>query len=609
MKFNKTVISVNQNFPYTSDTMPSLAILIQQEKKLPLPVGNHLRIALISSFTVSGLGNTLRVLAGQSGIESLLYEAPYKQYFQEIGKLDSNLYRFRAELAFVLLDPDSILMDMNQLLPTTSSLQITRYIKKHTELLINLLETYVNNSKTTVIFSLIPIPPRSVLGVGGVSFMGSKEVVIETINAQIRKHFINSPYVKFYDLNGFIMQYGWQSVRDPKMQLMGDYFISPAFLPQLGYELAGFIKAVRGKIRKCIVVDLDNTLWGGIIGEDGIGGIQLGPEPPGNAYLQFQKTLYSFYQRGVVLAINSNNNEMDIDEVFAKHPYMLLKREYFAQIVVNWDDKVSNMKTIAKNLDLGLESMVFVDDDPKKRAMIRLMLPEVLTVELSKDPAKYSDSLLKLNDFTQILLSDEDLKRGKLYADQTKRQTFKSSVTDLTRYLKELNLTVKFVAIDNFSIPRIAQLTQRTNQFNLTTKRYNEGDIIKFSLSKKKKMYAIEVIDKFGTYGIVGVLIAVQLDSNEWSIDTLLLSCRVLGLEVEKALIYNLFLDLTKVKAKKVKGEYISTAKNAPAENFFTNCGFKFINTDNKHSLYEYFLGEKLNFHPPAHIALLYENK
>ena len=358
-----------------------------------------------------------------------------------------------------------------------------------------------------------------------------------------------------------------------------------------------YIKPVLGLNKKCIVLDLDNTLWGGIIGEDGFNGIELGHTPNGKAYVEFQKKLLSLWQQGIILAINSKNNFEDAMKVINEHPNMILKEEHFASIQINWNDKALNLKQISNEINIGTDSMVFFDDDKLNQERIKQEFPLVLTVELTKDPSDYVKILEELKEFDVLSRTEEDNKRGKMYTQQRKRKEFEETVSDLNQFLDQLNIKVKIEDSNEFLIPRISQLTLKTNQFNLTTKRYQEEDIQKFTLDDNFKIGCANVQDKFGDNGITGVFI-IKKNDKVWNLDTFLLSCRVMGRGVENLILSHLLQDAKKNGIKEFIAEFIPTEKNKPSSNFLKENGF--IKREN----YWVFDLEK-NIEQPKHLELV----
>jgi FkbH-like protein len=369
--------------------------------------------------------------------------------------------------------------------------------------------------------------------------------------------------VYVYDFNAFICKYGEKNVFDYRQFYLGDIRVALDFIPYLAEDLMGYIKPVLGINRKCIVLDLDNTLWGGVVGEDGFEGIKLGQDPIGVAYVEFQQHLLSLFHRGIILAINSKNNPEEALKVIKQHPNMVLREENFASVRINWNDKFSNMKEIAEELNIGLDSIVYFDDDPVNRELMSKIMPEVLTVDLPDDTSQYSSILTSMNDFNVLKITNEDTKRGQMYS-QRKRFEIEKALGSLDNFLSQLNLKVKIKKADEFTIPRIAQLTLKTNQFNLTTRRYQEEDIKKFSQDTNMIVGCAQIEDKFGDNGITGVFIINKNSSSDWTIDTFLLSCRVMGRGVEDAIMGHIINEAIKEGVLTIKGQYIPTKSNKP---------------------------------------------
>ncbi|NHJ40161.1 MAG: HAD-IIIC family phosphatase, partial [Asgard group archaeon] len=362
------------------------------------------------------------------------------------------------------------------------------------------------------------------------------------------------------------------------MYYRGALLLSENFLPKLSYALLGYIRALKGKNSKCIVLDLDNTLWGGIIGEDGLDGIKLNINYPGNEFVDFQRSLLSLYNRGIILAVNSKNNEADAMEVFNKHPYMQLKDSHLASYRINWHDKVQNMIELAKEINIGLDSMVFFDDNPVERARIKESVQEVKVVDLPKSSALYKKVLEDLNYFDTFSLTKEDLTRGEKYYQKRKRDEIRQQVQSIDDFIKTLELIAIMKQADDFALPRVTSLINRTNQFNLTTKRYNEKEVQEMAKNTKDfNLYTLEVKDKFGEEGIVGVSLIRKETSKLWTIDTFLMSCRVIGRKIETAFLYKIINDAIKTKVEEIKAEFIPTKKNPLVKDFYQEHGFELI--------------------------------
>ena len=306
----------------------------------------------------------------------------------------------------------------------------------------------------------------------------------------------------------------------------------------------------------------------------GIDEIELGQTSNGKAFVEFQKQLLSLWQQGIILAINSKNNFDDAMQVIREHPDMILREKHFASIQINWDDKAQNMKQIAEEINIGLNSIVFFDDDKLNQERIKQEFPEVLTVDVLNDPSQYSSILTNLNDFNVLHKTDEDTKRGEMYAQQRQRKQFENTVSNLDQFLKQMNIKVKIKKSNEFLIPRISQLTLKTNQFNLTTRRYQEEEISQFSKDENFEVGCAQVLDKFGDNGITGAYI-VKKNEASWMLNTFLLSCRVMGRGVEEAILSHILNDAKSNDVKEFKAEFIPTLKNKSAENFLSDFGFK----------------------------------
>lgn len=534
-----------------------------------------IRIAILASFTLNGLEETLRVKCAEKKIDASIFSAGYNQYNQEIFSDKSELYSHSPNVTFLILDTRSILGNFFHNPYSATSSERKMFVESKLEEIVNLVKTFMNNSKSKLVITNLSLPTYSSHGIfENKNEYGLKEMVID-LNKRLADYSKNESSLYIYDFNNFVMKYGDSNVFDHRQYFFGDIKISLEYIPLFAEELMEYIKAILGLNKKCIVLDLDNTLWGGVVGEDGFNGIKLGTTPPGNAYVEFQKHLLSLNQRGIILAINSKNNLDDAMEVIKNHPYMVLREENFASMRVNWNDKVSNIKEIAEELNIGLDSLVYIDDDPVNREYMSITLPEVLTVDLPQDPALYTPTLQNINEFSVLKITEEDIKRNEMYLQEKKRKDLEKTVTNLDDFLKHLDMKLKIKKADQFTIPRISQLTLKTNQFNLTTKRYQEEEIRKFVQDENTLVGCVEVADKFGDNGITGVFIVKKENSKEWGIDTFLLSCRVMGREVEKGIMSYVINMAKENGVEKIKAQFIPTTKNKPVESFLPNCGFK----------------------------------
>jgi FkbH-like protein len=567
----------------------------QEIKDKKIQGKRSMKIALLSSFTIRGIKETLLVKCSELGIIPSFYVCDYNQYNQDIINTNSELYKFEPDLLIIFIDTKTILGDQFFLPYDLSNQERKDFINQKLKEIQSLIQNVKNLSSTKILFHNFEVPTYSPFGIlenkQEFGFIES----IEMLNSNLRNFYKNDTQVFIFNYDAFCSKIGKEKIIDYKMYYLGDIKIDLQCIPKLCDEYLSFIKPMMSLSKKCIVLDLDNTLWGGVIGEDGLEGIKLGPTTQGRAFWEFQKHILSLYKRGIILAVNSKNNFDDVMEVFRKHPYMILKEEHFASMQINWNDKASNLKVIASEINIGLNSLVFFDDDPLNRDIVKNVLPDVLVVDLPKDTSLYSKTLTEINWFDTLQLTEEDKQKGKIYAQQKQRKKFEAVSTNIEEYLTALNMTVTIEEANSFNIPRISQLTQKTNQFNLTTKRYLEEDIRKFADDNKYLCVSIKVKDKFGDNGITGAAI-VKKGVDEWTIDTFLLSCRIIGRSIEKTLLTYIAEKAQNEKVNALVGEFISTKKNISAKNFYKENNFTLIKNEDEKQIWKFETIKKLYY-------------
>ena len=560
-----------------SQVEPNLSYFIAKARSIDgRSFQKKIKVAILSSFTINGLEEALRVKCAESDITCATYLCGYGQYNQDILDQSSKLYEFSPDITFMIIDTRSVLSTLFYTPYTIPANDRRTYIDKRVADFVNLVKTFKNRTGSKLVLTNCSIPTYSPYGICEVrTEYGLKEMVYD-FNARLSDAFRSDPQVFLFDFNSFVAKYGEINVLDYRQFLVGDIKVSLSYIPHLAEELMGYVKANLGVNRKCIVLDLDNTLWGGIIGEDGFDRIDLSLKPPGMAFMEFQRVLLALYQRGVILAINSRNNEDEALRAIRDHPFMVLREEHFATIKINWSDKISNMKEIAQELNIGLDSIVYFDDDPINRELMSKAIPQIKTIDLPDDPSLYASTLMQINDFNTLVMTNEDRKRGEMYREEHKRTELKRSSSNLEDFLKQLEIRVTMKKANNFTIPRIAQLTLKTNQFNLTTRRYQEEDVETLAQDHTKLIGCAQTQDKFGDNGITGVYIVNKNHvDKEWCKDTFLLSCRVMGRGIEDAMMGYILSKAKEEGVIKVKAEFIPTKKNKPCEQLLPNFGFK----------------------------------
>lgn len=375
--------------------------------------------------------------------------------------------------------------------------------------------------------------------------------------------------LKVIDFEEFTSRYPADELMDWKFFFLSQMGMNPRLSAAFQQWFVKKLDEIALKRKKCLVLDLDNTLWGGILGEDGPDGIKIGGDYPGNAFLDFQKGLLELGKNGVILAICSKNNEQDVHELWEKNPYMVLRKEHFAACRINWQDKATNLKELAEELNLGLDSFVFVDDNPTERELIRQMLPMVSVPEFPEQPYGLPVFFKRLveEEFKVYSVTEEDKAKTAQYRANAQRKASQRTFADFDDFLRSLEMRLSIIEANEYNIPRIAQMTQKTNQFNLTTKRYTDSEI-KAMVAKGWKVYCLSVADRFGDSGITG---CIMVNGN--TIDTFLLSCRILGKGIETAFIKKVFQLLREQGVSELHASYIPTAKNNQVKDFYERVG------------------------------------
>jgi len=386
-----------------------------------------------------------------------------------------------------------------------------------------------------------------------------------------------------------------------KMWYYGSIPFSMAGEKALAAECFRCWNALRGERKKCLVLDLDNTLWGGVIGEDGLGGIQLGPTKEGAIYQNFQRRILELKQQGVLLAVVSKNNIDDALSAIRQHPDMLLREEDFVAIKANWDPKPVNIEYLGTELNLGLDSFVFIDDNPVEREAVKIVLPAVTVPDFPTDPVQLESFMRSVarDFFPTLRLTQEDLKKSEQYRVERLREEEKQKFTNLDEYLDSLDMRLSIREVGEEDIPRAAQLTQKTNQFNLTTRRYTEADMRSMSLSPEWHLWMGELEDRFGKYGKV-ILCLAQIEGERAMLDTFLMSCRVMGRGVESAFLEHVEQALARVGVTKVEAEYRITPKNSMVAEFWPQYGYRKEENNCERTLYT----KSAPFHPLYHGAI-----
>lgn len=545
-----------------------------------------INIALFGNCTTDYIARSLKSECGKYNISSNIYNCPYNQYNQQILDKESAFYASNPELTILFLEGKMLFSEWYEFENLGYKAERKALlIKMAFDSLTYIIENIHSKSNTKIVLNNFKIPYHSPLGVLDSKYHPGLKDMFTILNLKLGEWSSNKDYVYIFDYCGLSAQFGNTKAEDPKMYYIAKNTVSFSFTNILAKEYMRYILPLKFMTKKCLVLDLDNTLWGGIAGEDGISGINLDISGTGKSFYDFQKQILNLYNKGIILAINSKNNVEDAMTIIENHPHMLLRKRHFSSLKINWNDKVKNIKEISNELNIATDSMVFFDDNPMEREFVKSMLPEVKVVDVPSDTSKYVDTLNDIVEFELLKMTDEDIKRNMMYMENKKRLEAQQQFENIDEYLASLEIKIILEYADDFSIPRIAQLTQKTNQFNMTTKRYSQTDIENMLKSGTYLILSCQVLDKFGDNGITGVCI-VGIKNTSAYIDTFLLSCRVLGRNVEYAFINEVISILLDHGFETVYSSYIKTEKNKANEKFYANAGFSKYFEDNDTTAY-----------------------
>jgi len=391
------------------------------------------------------------------------------------------------------------------------------------------------------------------------------------------------PNLRVIDFSTFTNKFSLDEIFSWKYYYLTESYINPKLESYFHNWLNKKIYAIKNNRKKCLIIDMDNTIWGGVLGEDGVSGIKLGGGFPGNAFKEFQEQILYAKDTGVILAACSKNNENDVINLITNHPYQVLKKEDFSVMKINWNNKVQNIKEISEELNIGTDSMVFIDDNPVEREFVKNEFPEIITPNFPKTAYELNPFFNSIfNKYFQLHeMTKEDKNKTSQYIDNSKRLQLKSENISINQYLKLLKTEITIYDCNSYNISRISQMTKKTNQFNLTTKRYDVNEIKKV-IANEYLVYCGSVKDKFGNNGITAAaFIKMNKKSKSAEIDSFLLSCRILGREIENCFLKIILNLLIKQTIYTVKSKFIKTEKNSQVESFYENNGFKLIESDN----------------------------
>ena len=538
-------------------------------------------IAFLSSYTAEILKPYIRVELAKSSIFSSVYFAPYNNIEQEIIDNNSGLYASNPDIVVIHIGIEDISQNVLTRFYSYSSDEIKNVTSSIVSRYKEMIRAFRKKSNAQIIIVDFAYIQNESFGFSGSPLAHSLSAYIQNINDQlwsICNQITSCHVIKYQQV---FMEQGLNNCIDYKLYFLARIPFGVKAQIEIGKVIARTIAAIYTTPCKCLVLDLDNTLWGGVLGEDGIAGIKLSDDYPGNVYKSFQRTILGLRDQGVLLAIASKNNINDALDVMEKHTDCLIKKKHISSIQINWKDKATNLYKIARELNIGLNSIAFFDDNPVEREWIIEQVPDVRVINVPENPMFYSRALLNSRLFDKVNMTSEDTSRAEMYKHEKRRSEFHIKSKSVDDFLRGLKMSAKIGLVEDITLSRVEQLINKTNQYNLTCRRYTAEEI-KDIISSGGVAIWISVKDKFGDSGIVGTAIAKKQNNNEWIIDTFLLSCRVIGRKLESILLYYLCKLVKGKKGVILYGEYIPTSKNNLINDFFIKFNFnEVINKEN----------------------------
>lgn len=533
-----------------------------------------LRVGFVSTFTAEVLKQYLVVEGARKGFFIQPYFAPFGFLEQELMSPESGLYQQSCSVVVIAARLEELAPALTDDFMSFSSEALASELDRIERRILGLLQALRKQSgATALVFNFAPVLYPSA-GLADPGLERSQAMFIGLANERIARACRGISGAFVFDYHRAVTEAGLRRWQDPKLFYLGRVPVGVEAQIELGKSLARSLRATQVAPAKVLVLDLDGTLWGGVLGDDGANGIILGGEYPGNVFKDFQRSIKSLRGRGILLAIASKNNLADVKEVFESNPDCVLKLEDFSAVQAHWNDKASSLKAIAGELNVGVDSLVFFDDNPVERDWVRSQLPEVNVIDVPQSPMEYVQTLAESCAFDQLSLSEEDRRRAELYRNEKERQSVEVTASSVEDFLKQLKMVATLGGVGRETLPRVSQLLAKTNQFNLTTRRHSALDLEGMLRGGALGLW-LRISDRFGDNGLVGVAIARPSDPGAWVIDSFLLSCRVIGRQAENVLLGALARKVREKGGRTLVGEYIPTPKNKPSADFLPQAGFE----------------------------------
>ena len=535
-----------------------------------------LKVALLGDVATQFLAVSIKGMGYERNFNIELFEAEFNQIEQQVMDPSSDLHELGANYT-IFFQSTHKLLEKYSMLPTASQSLMA-------EERLDFIRTICNSVKGRIIYYNYPEIEDSVYGSYANKVETSFTFQIRKLNYELMKLAQEIPNLFICDISGLQNKFGRDMMFNSSIYISTEMVLSLDILPYVASRTLDVICAAEGKFKKCVILDLDNTVWGGIVGDDGWENVQVGHGLGiGTAFTEFQQWVKKLKQRGIIIAVCSKNDEDKARSPFEKNPEMVLKLDDIAVFVANWETKVDNIRHIQSILNIGFDSIVFLDDNPFERNIVRENVPDITVPELPEDPAEYLEYLYSLNLFETASHSVTDADRTLQYQLESQRASVMKSFTNEGDFLKSLNMVSEVKKFDSFNMSRVAQLSQRSNQFNLRTIRYTEAELALIEQDDYYATFSFNLVDKFGDNGLICVIILKKLNNDSLFIDTWFMSCRVLKRGMENFTLDTIVNYANENGFKRIVGEYLPTPKNGMVEDHYTKLGFApLIGTETK---------------------------
>lgn len=539
----------------------------------------HIKVAILASHTVDHFADVLKYWLARDGFVADIWIAPFDTITPTVLDAASELYVFKPDVVWLFTANHDVRID------ATSSETIRPVVDVAIQNMMSLWSVLLSKLNCTILQNNADIPTFDSFGNFAGQAPWSRRNCLRLYNLELAAAV--PPGVVLFDLEHMSASYGKNRWLDSRYWYHSKHAFSFDACGPLAFQASRLLSAHKGLAKKCLILDLDNTLWGGVIGDDGLVGIKLGSGADGEAFVDFQRFVLSLKERGIVLAVCSKNDENNAKEPFLKHPDCQIKLDDIAVFRANWNNKADNISDIAAILNIGLDSLVFVDDNPVERDLVRQLLPMVAVPELPEDPSGFIEAIERHHYFETTSYSTEDRERARYYRENAERSNLMGHYTDTSDYLNSLSMFSEVGNLDTFYLPRMSQLINKSNQFHLTGTRYSEGELLGLAARDDCAVRRYSLSDRFGDNGLISVVILMKEPSGNVVIDTWVMSCRVLGRSMEEFICLDIIEIARQMGCVSITGYYIPTAKNKLVAGLYERLGFTMHTDDGEQTTWK----------------------